>query len=57
MGLLFSMWTVFVAIVFLGIVIWVFRVNKDEFDQAAQIPFEETDEPLLEENLKEKNHG
>ncbi len=57
MSLLFSMWTVFVAIVFLGIVVWVFRVNKDEFDQAAKIPFEEPDEPLIEESLKEKNHG
>jgi len=57
MSLLFSMWTVLVAAVFLGIVIWVFLENKEEFDEAAQIPFEETDEPLLEADSKEKNHG
>jgi cbb3-type cytochrome oxidase subunit 3 len=57
MSLLFSMWTVFVAIVFVGIVIWVFRTNKDEFDQAAQIPFEETDVPITEEDSKENSHG
>lgn len=48
MSLLFSMWTVLVAIVFLGIVVWVFMGNKKEFDKAAQIPFEETDEPLID---------
>ncbi len=57
MSLLFSMWTVLVAIVFLGIVVWVFLGNKEEFDKAAQIPFEETDEPLIETDSKEKNHG
>lgn len=57
MSLLFSMWTVFVAVVFLGIVIWVFRTNKSEFDVAAQIPFEETDEPLIEEDSGESSHG
>lgn len=57
MSVLFSMWTVFVAIVFVGIVIWVFRTNKDEFDQAAQIPFEETDVPITEEDSKENSHG
>lgn len=57
MGLLFSMWTVFVALIFFGIVIWVLRTNKSEFDEAAQIPFEETDESLIEEDLKESSHG
>ncbi len=57
MSLLFSMWTVFVAIVFVGIVIWVFRENKEEFDKAARIPFEENDAPLIEDKLKEKNDG
>jgi cbb3-type cytochrome oxidase subunit 3 len=57
MSLLFSMWTVFVAIVFFGIVIWVFRTNKDEFDQAAQIPFEETDTPIIEKDSGENNDG
>ena len=50
------MWTILVALVFFGIVIWVFRTNKSEFDQAAQIPFQENDESQTEE-LTEKNHG
>ncbi len=45
------------AIVFFGIVIWVLREDKGQFDEAAQIPFEETDEPLVEEDSKENNHG
>ncbi|GJM04677.1 MAG: hypothetical protein DHS20C09_06680 [marine bacterium B5-7] len=57
MSLLFSMWTVFVALVFFGIVVWVFRGNKDEFDKAAQIPFEETEEPLEKKSITEENHG
>lgn len=57
MSLLFSMWTVLVAVVFLGIVIWVFMENKEEFDKAAQIPFEETDEPLIEADSKEESRG
>ncbi|MFT5397165.1 MAG: cbb3-type cytochrome oxidase subunit 3 [Gammaproteobacteria bacterium] len=57
MSLLFSMWTVLVAIVFLGIVVWVFLGNKEEFDAAAQIPLEETDEPLIEEDSRGKSHG
>jgi cbb3-type cytochrome oxidase subunit 3 len=57
MSLLFSMWTVLVAIVFLGIVVWVFMGNKEEFDKAAQIPFEETDEPLIDADSRGKNHG
>tara|TARA_R110002072_G_scaffold74374_4_gene176270 strand:- start:41054 stop:41227 length:174 start_codon:yes stop_codon:yes gene_type:complete len=57
MSLLFSMWTVFVALVFLGIVVWVFRENKDEFDKAAQIPFEETEDPLKKNTTAEENHG
>jgi len=57
MSLLFSMWTVFVALVFFGIVVWVFREDKDEFDQAAQIPFEEADKPLRVKTNTEENHG
>ena len=56
MSLLFSAWTVLVAIVFLGIVIWVLREKKETFDEAANIPFEEDDTPSLEGN-KEDNHG
>ena len=30
------MWTVFVAIVFFGVVIWVMRENKEEIDKAKE---------------------
>ena len=55
MSILFSAWTVFVALVFLGIVIWVFREKKEHFDEAANIPFEE-DEPLSL-GKEEENHA
>ena len=48
MSLLFSAWTVLVALVFLGIVIYVFTEKKAHFDEAARIPLEEDDEPLAE---------
>jgi cbb3-type cytochrome oxidase subunit 3 len=54
MSILFSAWTVLVAIVFLAIVIWVFRENKENFDEAARIPFEEDKNTSLD---KEKDHG
>lgn len=57
MDILFSMWTVLVAVVFIAIVIWVLREDKENFDEAAQIPFEETDEPLTEKESMENNHG
>jgi cbb3-type cytochrome oxidase subunit 3 len=57
MSLLFSMWTVLVAVVFIAIVIWVLREDKEQFDEAARIPFEETDLPLIEKESKENNHG
>ena len=56
MSLLFSAWTVLVAVVFLGIVVYVFMEKKEHFDEAARIPLEEDDEPLLE-GKEEENHG
>ncbi len=41
MSLLFSAWTVLVALVFLGVVIYVFMEKKEHFDEAARIPLEE----------------
>ncbi len=57
MSLLFSMWTVLVAVVFIAIVIWVLREDKEQFDEAAQIPFQETELPLIEKESKENNRG
>ena len=45
MGILFSAWTVLVALVFLGIVIYVFMEKQAYFDEAARIPLEEDDAP------------
>ena len=56
MSILLSAWTVFVAVVFFGIVIWVFREKKENFDEAANIPFEEDDEPVSI-GKKEENHA
>lgn len=55
MSILLSAWTVLVAIVFFGIVIWVLSEKKEKFDAAARIPFEEEDTPLLESEEEEKN--
>ncbi len=55
MGILFSAWTVLVALVFFGIVVWVLREKKENFDEAARIPFED-DISHLDEN-KEEGHG
>ena len=55
MSILFSAWTVLVAIVFFAVVIWVLREKKENFDEAARIPFEE-DAPVNESNQEDK-HG
>lgn len=57
MSLVFSAWTVFVALFFLGVVIWVFREKKETFDEAARIPFEEDDAPSSKSIEEEHNHG
>ena len=53
MSILFSVWTVLVAIVFFGIVIWVLCEKKENFDAAARIPFEE-DDPILKNNEEDE---
>ena len=55
MGILFSAWTVLVALVFFAIVIWVLRENKENFDEAARIPLD--DDSPLQDNNKEEIHG
>ena len=56
MSLLFSAWTVLVALVFLGIVVYVFMGKKEDFEEAARIPLEEDDDLITERN-KEDKHG
>ena len=43
------------ALVFLGIVVYVFMGKKEDFEEAARIPLEE-DHPIKEQD-KEDKHG
>jgi len=52
-----SVWTVVVLVLFVGIVIWAWSgKRKQEFDEAANIPFHE-DDTSAEKTSKEKPHG
>ncbi|MEQ8939166.1 MAG: cbb3-type cytochrome c oxidase subunit 3, partial [Gammaproteobacteria bacterium] len=45
MGTILSIWTVAVFIVFIAIVIWVMSKKKEDFDEQANIPFNEDKQP------------
>ena len=46
MSAILSIWTVIVAILFTGIVIWAWSAkNKERFEEAARIPLEDEDVP------------
>ena len=50
-------WTLVVVVLFIGIVIWAWSgKRKQEFDEAANIPFNEDDTPT-EKTSKENSHG
>ena len=50
-------WTLVVVVLFVGIVIWAWSgKRKQEFDEAANIPFNEDDKPA-EKTSKENSHG
>ena len=52
-----SIWTVVVLVLFVGIVIWAWSgKRKQEFDEAANIPFDEDDKPAATTS-KENSHG
>mgnify|MGYP003574170778 CR=1 FL=1 len=52
-----SIWTVVVLVVFVGIVLWAWSgKRKQDFDEAANIPFREDDTPI-EQTSKENSHG
>ena len=56
MRLLFSIWTVVVLIVFIGIVIWVWSGrNKEKYEAAARMPLEDDDAPFEDEQGKVNN--
>jgi cytochrome c oxidase cbb3-type subunit 4 len=52
-----SIWTVVVLVIFVGIVLWAWSgKRKQDFDEAANIPFSEDDTPI-EQTSKENSHG
>ena len=56
-SLMQSIWTVVVLVLFVGIVIWAWSgKRKQEFDEAANIPFDEDDKPAATLS-KENSHG
>ncbi|MDX1519442.1 MAG: cbb3-type cytochrome c oxidase subunit 3 [Gammaproteobacteria bacterium] len=49
MSMIFSIWTVVVLILFIGIVIWAWSGRqKKEFEEAARIPLNDDDEIIVE---------
>lgn len=51
MSIILSLWTLLVLIIFLAIVIWAYSGrNRQAFDAAARIPFEETREEEERDN-------
>ena len=56
-SLIQSVWTLVVLVLFVGIVIWAWSgKRKQEFDEAANIPFHE-DDTSAEKTSKENSHG
>jgi cytochrome c oxidase cbb3-type subunit 4 len=56
-SLIQSVWTLVVLVLFVGIVIWAWSSKrKQDFDEAANIPFNEDDMPA-EKTSKENSHG
>ena len=56
-SLIQSVWTLVVTVLFIGIVIWAWSgKRKKDFDEAANIPFNEDDMPA-EQTSKENSHG
>ena len=56
-SLMQSIWTLVVLVIFVGIVIWAWSgKRKQDFDEAANIPFNEDDMPT-ENTSKENSHG
>ena len=56
-SLMQSIWTLVVLVLFVGIVIWAWSgKRKQEFDEAANIPFDEDDRPAATTS-KENSHG
>ena len=53
-----SVWTIVVMVVFIGLVIWAWSgKRKQQFDDAANIPFNEDRQPNTDSTTKENSHG
>ena len=53
-----SVWTIVVMVVFIGIVIWAWSgKRKQRFEDAANIPFTEDEQPKSDSMSKENSHG
>ena len=56
--LLQSFWTIVVMVAFIGIVIWAWSgKRKQRFEDAANIPFTEDEQPKSDSMSKENSHG
>jgi cytochrome c oxidase cbb3-type subunit 4 len=56
MSIILSAWTVVVFVLFIGITVWAWSSkNKDDFDAAAHIPFDQDDEIVTDD--KESKNG
>lgn len=53
-----SFWTVFVFVVFVGIIVWAWSgSNKAEFEEASRIPLEDDEDVVITTNNKENSNG
>jgi cytochrome c oxidase cbb3-type subunit 4 len=53
-----SLWTILVMVAFIGIVIWAWSgKRKQRFEDAANIPFTEDEQPQSDSMSKENSHG
>jgi cytochrome c oxidase cbb3-type subunit IV len=56
MSIILSAWTIVVFVLFIGIGLWAWSSkNKEDFEAAARIPFDEDDE--LIPDVEELNNG
>lgn len=57
MSTILTIWTVAVFVVFIAIVIWVMSKKKEDFDEQANIPFNEDKQLDSNGKSKEVNNG
>ncbi|MFT5134479.1 MAG: cytochrome c oxidase cbb3-type subunit 4 [Gammaproteobacteria bacterium] len=56
MSIILSAWTIVVFVLFIIIFLWAFSSrNKEKFEQAAQIPFDDDDDEVIPGNEGIKN--